>query len=209
MKSINTRLRTLLFSTLIAAACAMGSNPSWSETATTTKPQTEKPKVKPEITPFDSWSLVCTTDAATKKKNCAVQQNVAEAKSKKVFFTWSLVYARDGKLVSIVRTPTGLLLTKGLEMHLAADKATRVPFRVCGQRGCEARFAMDKDLIATVSKKDNVAVKFFNANDKPVQFNVPMKGFSRAIAALEKSASQGVSAPKPEPKAGTKPAAGR
>jgi invasion protein IalB len=125
---------------------------------------------------YDSWRVICRDIVGVKgKKNCSAMLQVVEPKQKQVVFTWVLGYDNKGTLTAVFQTPVGVQLLRGLELKLGTAQARKVSFITCSSRVCEA---------VTMSAPTAVATAYA-MNGRGVQFNINMKGFDKAIEALQ------------------------
>ncbi len=137
------------------------------------------------ILSFDNWSVTCRDFTEGKRKHiCFANLQIVQQKTSQVVFTWTIGYDADIHLMTTFQTPTGISIAPGLELKLA--KATRtVPFATCESGHCTASIAMDATFIRELNASPAVEASLRGSNGNTFRFDIPMKGFDKAYAALK------------------------
>lgn len=152
---------------------------------------TEAPAVKiikTVIVVADNWTITCTeTDQPNAKERCSAELKIVqtEDKTSRVVFTWVLG-AQDGKLLSVLSTPTGVLIAPGLQLKVGDKEIAKVGYTLCQPDRCQAIVPMDDTVIAALRDAVTSEVSIFATNGNGLKFNVNMKGFDKALAAVNK-----------------------
>jgi invasion protein IalB len=135
---------------------------------------------------YDSWRVICRDIVGVKgKKNCSAMLQVVEPKQKQVVFTWVLGYDNKGTLTAVFQTPVGVQLLRGLELKLGTAQARKVSFITCSSRVCEAVTPLNAVLLKEAMSAPTAVATAYAMNGRGVQFNINMKGFDKAIEALQ------------------------
>jgi len=135
---------------------------------------------------YDSWRVICRDVVGVKdKKNCTAILQVAEPKQKRVVFTWVLGYDNKGTLTAVFQTPVGVQLLRGLELKLGQAQVRKVSYITCSSRVCEAVTPMNAVLLKEAMTSKTATATAYAMNGRGVQFNMNMKGFDKAIEALQ------------------------
>jgi len=135
---------------------------------------------------YDSWRVICRDVVGVKdKKNCTAILQVAEPKQKRVVFTWVLGYDNKGTLTAVFQTPVGVQLLRGLELKLGQAQVRRVSYITCSSRICEAVTPMNAVLLKEAMASKTATATAYAMNGRGVQFSINMKGFDKAIEALQ------------------------
>jgi invasion protein IalB len=156
----------------------------------------------PVITRFDDWELIC--DAAPPKADapasatpvptpaphaaCKVMQKLAAKDTgETVFLVSVLPAAKPGEFVTIISAPLGGYLVPGMELHIDKQKPVRVLFETCNSGGCHGGFALVGKIKDALSSGKQAQVRIWTTKSKPVDVNVSLNGFGRAVKALEEA----------------------
>jgi invasion protein IalB len=138
-----------------------------------------------EILNFDNWSVTCREFAEGKRKRiCVAALQIVQQNTNQVVFTWTIVYDDDNRPVTTFQTPSGVMIAPGLELKTA--KATRsVPFVSCEPGRCTASVVMDVALARELAGSPDVEASIHASGGNTVRFDIPMKGYDKAFAALK------------------------
>lgn len=156
--------------------------PQQPQTAAPSAPPQPQP-VRTEITPQENWTITC-RDFADKRRVCSAVLQVVQQQNNQVLFVWVLGKSNDGKLVSVLQTPTGVTLAPGVEVKLARGAPRKATYVNCEASRCEATLDMDDAFIRDASGSENVEATLFSNAGQGLKFTLPFKGFDKAIAAL-------------------------
>ena len=155
-------------------AAAAGAQP-----ATPPAPQ----PIRTEIVANDNWTVTC-REFADKKRTCSGVLQVVQSQNNQVLFVWILGKNNDGKLMSVLQTPTGISIAPGVEVKTAKGPAKKAVYVNCEQSRCEATLDMDDAFIRDASGSDQVEATIFSNTGQGVKFALPFKGFDKALAAV-------------------------
>jgi invasion protein IalB len=137
-----------------------------------------------EILNFDGWVATCRefTDK-TKGRVCSAQ--IEAQQSNNVVFVWTVSANESKQFASVFQVPTGLLIGPGVEVRMGKANPRTVPFTSCEPGRCTATVVMDNNFIrdAQATESAEVVVRAVSGNN--VQFNIPMKGFEKALGVLK------------------------
>ncbi|NNM74627.1 invasion associated locus B family protein [Enterovirga aerilata] len=138
--------------------------------------------VRTEIVPHENWTVTC-RDFADRRRSCSAVLQVVQQGNNQVLFTWVLGKNNEGKLISVLQTPTGVTLAPGVEVKLARGTPRKAAFVNCDTTRCEASLEMDDAFIRDASASDSVEATMFSIAGQGVKFTLPFKGFDKAVAA--------------------------
>jgi invasion protein IalB len=138
-----------------------------------------------EITRFDNWVVTCNDfTEGPKKRVCSGQINVQQQGSNQVILTWT-VFTNDAKqFVTALQTPTGILITPGVEVQPEKGTKRKINYESCDNGRCTAAVTMDNNMIREITAAPNAQVSITAMNGSTVQFNIPIKGFDKALVQL-------------------------
>ncbi len=180
----------IVFGILLAFGSGLPQAEAAPRTTTTGKQDREPPRPsgpqRIETVIYDSWRVTCRDIVGVKdKKNCSAMLQVIEQKQKRVVFTWVLGYDPKGTLTAVFQTPVGVQLLRGLELKLGTAQARKVSFITCTNRICEAVTPMNAVLLKEAMTAKSAVATAYAMNGRGVQFNINMKGFDKAVEALQ------------------------
>ncbi|HCR86247.1 MAG TPA: hypothetical protein DIV86_06175 [Alphaproteobacteria bacterium] len=150
--------------------------------------EVKKQNVKEEMTKYDNWNLSCLKSVKTGQKQCRIFQQVTSGKNKNTVLGVSFIAAR-GKTVSAMRViaPLGVNLISRLGMNIDNSKAVKIPFQLCRPVGCIVLVNIQDVFIKKLKSGNIMHITYQGMGAKNVQkIDVPLKGFSKALEALEK-----------------------
>jgi len=176
---------------LVLAASLLAPPAEAAARATTGKQDREEPARQSgpqriETVIYDSWRVTCRDVVGVKdKKNCSAMLQVTEPKQKRVVFAWVLGYDNKGTLTAEFQTPVGVQLLRGVELKLGQAQVRKVSFITCTGRACAAVTPMSAVLLKEAMVAKTATATVYTMNGRGVQFNISMKGFDKAIEALQ------------------------
>ena len=139
--------------------------------------------VRTEIIPFDNWTVTC-REFADKRRLCSAVLQVVQQQNSQVVFVWVLGRNGDGKLMSVLQTPTGVTLAPGVDVKLARGANRKATYVNCEASRCEATLDLDDAFIRDATASETVEATLFGTNGQGAKFALPFKGFDKAVAAV-------------------------
>ena len=150
-------------------------------------PQRTEPTQRSESIMYDSWTVTCRDMAEeTSKKICSGTLNLIEQKQGRILLTWMVGRDNQGVLRTVMQTPTGVQIPKGVELKLGNGPVRTLPFTACGPQQCEASMALDDAMVRDAMASSEVVITIFAVDGRGVNFNVPIKGIDKVFAAMGK-----------------------
>ena len=131
----------------------------------------------------DNWTVTC-RDFADKRHTCSATLQVVQQQSNQVLFVWILGKNVENKLMSVLQTPTGIVIAPGVDVKFARGPARRAIFVNCDPNRCEATLDMDDALVRDAAAGETAEATVTGTNGQNVKFNLPIKGFDKALAAV-------------------------
>lgn len=165
-----------------AAPPAASPAPPASATPQAASPPPPQP-IRTEIVVQDNWTVTC-RDFADKRHSCSSTLQVVQQQSNQVLFVWIVGKNVDGRVMSVLQTPTGITIAPGVEVKFARGPARKATFVNCETNRCEATLEMDDATIRDGSASDTVDATVTGTNGQNVKFTLPFKGFDKAVAAV-------------------------
>lgn len=157
-----------------------------------------------ETSRYDNWVVTCQEFAdAPKKHVCSAVLRAESSGGTPLVFVWTLFINDKKQLIGVVQTPTGVMLSPGVEIELAhagdlkskdAQKESRGPkhkfaYESCEPGWCAATLGFDTAFIREAMASENATVVIQAVNGNTVRFNFPNKGFDKAYAQLRANAN--------------------
>jgi len=141
-----------------------------------------------EIITYDSWTVTCTdTVEKVTKKVCRGVLEVAQQNPRRVVFVWIIERDDKGVLRTVIRTPTGVQIQKGVGIKLGAQAVKTIPYTACTPQQCEAAIAMDAAAMKKEAAISSDAVATIYAVDgRDINFKFSIKGIDNVLAAVAK-----------------------
>jgi invasion protein IalB len=152
--------------------------------AQSTKKPAESAPQRTETIRYGSWVVTCndTMEKGSRKVCSAVLRVITQ--KKQVLLVWVIGHDDKGLLRTVLRTPTGVMIQKGVELKLGKSKARELPYTVCTPQQCEASTAMDNAMIRDAYASTKAVVSISAVNGRKINFNVSIDGISKVLAAL-------------------------
>lgn len=164
----------------------------WMAAAAWSQSKAPAPENPPKLEKFDNWTKVCVAPAKDAPKGtkpaCHLEQALASPRTenKQPIFVWRVSLNDKKEATALVLTPNNVLLGRGVQFGMAADKSTVVPFYTCRPGFCELRFNLEPDLIKSLGAREAIPVVFSMVNNDQVSMAVPMQGFAKGMESLKK-----------------------
>lgn len=140
-----------------------------------------------ETITYDNWTVSCrdTVDKAS-KKICSGTLQVIDQKSRQVLMAWLVGRDNRGALRTVIQTPTGVQIPKGLELKLGKATKRTLPFTACEPQRCEASVAIDEGMIKDATAASEVTATIYAVDGRAINFNLMIKGIDQVFAAIGK-----------------------
>jgi invasion protein IalB len=144
--------------------------------------------VRTEILTFDNWVVTCNEFAeGPSTRQCAGVLRIVQQNNNQAVFAWSAAIDAKNQATAIIQTPTGVKIASGVELKVGKSAARKFPFSSCDTGSCVAVAAMDAGLLREMTSTATAEAVIQSSQGNAVQFNIQLKGFDRAYAALSKS----------------------
>src|SRR5665213_855902 len=135
--------------------------------------------------PIGDWVFNCDMNPQTSKKQCTIQQQLTDEKTKSVVFAWVIGNDGSGRLVAIWQTPTGVLLSRGVVVNVGTEKPVSVPYSSCLTGHCEAIANLAPDFIEKLAGADSATATVYTVGGKGLTFKLSVNGLAQAIDAVK------------------------
>lgn len=138
-----------------------------------------------ETTTYDAWVLTCTSTMEKGGKSvCSGMLRVIERKQNQVLFAWVIGRDEKGKLRSVMETPTGVLIQKGVELKLGKSPMRTLPYTACRPQQCDASTLMDEAFVRDAAASSEAVATIFAIDGRNINFNLNVKGIDKVLAAI-------------------------
>jgi invasion protein IalB len=111
----------------------------------------------------------------------AVDQN-----RRQVVMAWIFGHTPEGALTTVLRTPTGVLLQRGVDLKLGDAAPRKLTYVNCDTQQCEATIPMDEAFVRDASAAQSAAAVIVAKTGQTITVTLPIAGFDKAVAAVVK-----------------------
>jgi invasion protein IalB len=139
-----------------------------------------------EILNFENWAVTCNEFADPRAKRCSALLQILQPNTNQVVFTWTVAMDERKQLVAVMQTPTGVVISPGVELRVGKSPAQKIPFASCETGRCVATATVDANLLREMTTSPTAEAVIQGLGGNAVQFNIQMKGFDRAYAVLSR-----------------------
>jgi invasion protein IalB len=130
---------------------------------------------------FGSWEVQC--QEANEKICRAVLQIIRD---KQVIMAWLVGRDAKGALQNVLQTPTGVMVSAGIDIKIGSSPARHANYVTCGPQACTASMPLDDAFVKDAAGAQKTDVVMYAPNGQSVDFGIPTAGFDKAVAALKK-----------------------
>ena len=130
---------------------------------------------------FGNWQVQCQEQNA---KACRAMLQVL--KDKQVIMAWVVGTDGKGALQNVLQTPTGVMVSAGIDFKAGSAASRHANFVACGPQACTAAAPMDDAFVKDLSGAQKTDVVLYAPNGQSVDFGIPTSGLDKAIAALKR-----------------------
>ena len=133
------------------------------------------------IEQIEDWQVTCNRvdDSQTCGMTATGAAQTPDGRTIRVGLS-QLRITREGKALFAVETPLDLLLSKGIEMRVDGGPLMRLAYRSCHADGCLAPFSMNSGLALQFRKGNQLELRIFDLQGKPVDVRFSLLGFTAA-----------------------------
>src|SRR6516165_1536304 len=117
---------------------------------------------------FGNWQVQC---QETNAKACRAILQVL--RNKQLVMAWLVGTDAKGALQNVLQTPTGVMVSAGVDVKVGTSAARHANFVNCGPQACTAALPMDDALIKDVSAAPKTDVVLYAPNGQSVDFGIP------------------------------------
>ncbi|PTW61026.1 invasion protein IalB [Breoghania corrubedonensis] len=128
-----------------------------------------------------AWTKVCNTDPKSKKKICMTLQNKATDTGQLLAqVAIREIEGEDRKSMAVI-VPPGMLIQPGLRVQIDGGQQKAGKYNICFSNGCVGEFLIDDAFIAALKKGSNLVLTTLNQQNKPVQLELTLIGFTKVF----------------------------
>jgi invasion protein IalB len=149
-------------------------------------PSTPQVPTRVEILNFENWAVTCNEFAdGPKSKRCSALLQIMQQNTNQTVFTWTVGLDEKKQLMAVMQTPTGVVIAPGIELKIGKLAPQKIAFTSCEPGRCVATLPVDANLLREMTTSPTAEAIIQGVQGNAVQFNIQMKGFDRAYAALK------------------------
>ncbi len=131
------------------------------------------------------WQVVCKSPPpGAKNETCALVQSVTAEDKANVGLTVYFQKFSDGTRVLRVFAPVGVLLPRGLGLKIDNKDVGNAPFLRCHSFACYAQVTAEQTLIDQLKTGTQAVFIIFQTEEAGIGIPISLKGFDKALAAL-------------------------
>lgn len=142
--------------------------------------------MRTETITYGNWTVTCREVGGQAKRNCSAVMQAIDQNRKQVVLTWIFGHTPEGSLVTVLRTPTGVQLQRGVELKIADTAPRKLTYVNCDQQQCEATAPMDAVFVRDASGAQNATAVIVAKTGQTININMSLTGFDKAAAAVTK-----------------------
>ncbi|MFD2232669.1 invasion associated locus B family protein [Phaeospirillum tilakii] len=140
---------------------------------------------KDEPAPAPVWGQHCGKDGDSAKEACVLQQFVtAQPQNTPLLVVQFGFNGPENRPRLILSAPLGVMLTAGITLAIDGHKAVTAPFQICNNGGCLSVLDMDVAALDQFRQGKVLTVRYFAAEQKPIDLPVRLDGLDGALAKL-------------------------
>jgi invasion protein IalB len=141
-----------------------------------------------EILNFENWVVTCNEYAeGPRTRVCSALLQIAQQNTNQIVFAWTIAVDNSKQMVTIMQTPTGVIIPPGVELRVGKIPPHKIPFASCDTGRCVATLPMDANLLREMTTVPTAEAIIQGSQGNTLQFNIQMKGFDKAYAVLSQS----------------------
>ena len=107
--------------------------------------------MRTETITYNNWTVTCREVGGQPKRNCSAVMQAVDQNRKQVVLTWIFGHTPEGALTTVLRTPTGVLIQRGVELRVGDTTPRKLNYVNCDQQQCEATLPMDEVFVRDAS----------------------------------------------------------
>nr|WP_238858130.1 invasion associated locus B family protein [Faunimonas pinastri] len=131
------------------------------------------------------WELRCDTPPGAQKEQCVIMQFVTAEDRQNVGLTVIVLKTADQQTrILRVLAPLGVLLPRGLGLHIDDKDVGSAGFVRCLPNGCVAEVILDDNLINQLRNGKQATFIIFQTPEEGIGIPISLKGFGEGYDAL-------------------------
>lgn len=135
--------------------------------------------------PPPGWVSSCQAPSRDAPLECRMDQRAVLKQTGQIVASVTIrVPADTRKPVLMVRVPLGLSIDSGVTLAVDGSKGRSLPIQTCDGGGCYAGAPLPADLLAALSKGNELDIVFQNLEKAPIKLVMPLAGFTDAYARI-------------------------
>ncbi len=137
---------------------------------------------------FGNWTSKCEDSQGGKEGGCFIFQNLVLREGGQRVLQVAIGYVPNStEPVALVSLPLGISLPPGVSLEMATVDTLRFPVERCEPNGCRAGLKLKADFMDALSHVEQMTVKFHDAERRPIEVPISLKGLARGLVALKKN----------------------
>ncbi len=140
-----------------------------------------------ETEPTTFWQTRCAgTSRTAETLACEATQSLRVKESGQLLFKIDILYPgnNSGPMLQM-QAPLGFYLPGKIKLSVDGAAISELSINTCDQRGCFIRSAASNDMIDAMKRGAKLEIDFAPSASQRQKVEVPLKGFSRAMDAIQ------------------------
>jgi invasion protein IalB len=133
---------------------------------------------------FGNWNLNCLQNLQ-KQKKCELVLRAVDRTRKALVLSLAVARNTKGETLLVVITPPSVALAAGVRLVPGTSPEMKIGFATCGPGACQAIVGLSDSLVAALSSADALQVSYVAGTGHPVNYKLPITGFSQGFAAWQ------------------------
>ncbi len=149
----------------------------------------QTPPAAIETRTYDNWTVSCRAGQDPgAAKACSGELHMTQEKDgKKTILLHWVFGVQNGKLLSVLSVPTGILLGPGLELKLGTARQMKIPLSQCDPTHCEAVLPSDEALYKDLALVSQSEITLNLIDGRSMKYAVNMKGLDKTLDDIRRS----------------------
>jgi invasion protein IalB len=131
---------------------------------------------------FGSWNLTCLQNLQ-KQKKCELVLRAMDRTRKALVLSLAVARNAKGEALLVVVTPPSVAFAAGVRLVPGTSPEMKVGFATCAPGACQAIVGLSDSVVAALSSAEVLQVSYVAGTGRPVNYKLPITGFSQGFAA--------------------------
>jgi invasion protein IalB len=142
--------------------------------------------VRTETIVYDQWTVMChdRLDGSV-RRTCNAILKVVDPSRNQVVLAWMIARGADSRIETVIQTPTGVQVQRGLTLKLGERAPRTISFTSCEPQNCEAGSQVDAAMLRDMQASPQAVATIYAKDGRGIQFTLPLGGIEKALSAVQ------------------------